>query len=285
MGDTHVSTVEKPIENSEERRRHPRYIKRLPVKFFIDNECLTSLSSDLSESGLFLRTNRGTNINCIVSIQLFLPSNAVSCIKGIVRRTVRTPFSAMKNGMGIEIIEKDEAYGHFIKSIRGGPIDKNTLPAPPVVPCAVSEISDDELKNTVSEERRQHKRINIELRGMSGKMAFTSYLNIIDISTGGISFEADRRLNMGRSYTLSIILDGQTITVKGTVIWSIIKKSKKDDRGNVIPVYKAGMKFSDESKEQVREFIALIEIALKEQRKGPSPQKPYNDPSQRFRKN
>ena len=280
MGEPHVMTVEKSIANSEERRRHPRFIKRLPVKFFIDNECLTSLSSDLSESGLFLRTNRGTNVNCVVSMQLFLPSNAVSYLKGIVRRTVRTPFSAMKNGMGIEIIEKDEAYGHFIKSIRGGPIDKNALPALPVSPCAVSEIPDDQPKKTAAEERRKHKRINIELRGMSGKMAFTSYLNIIDISAGGISFEADRRLNMGRSYTLSIIHDKKTINVKGTVIWSIIRKCKNDDKGNVIPVYKAGMKFSDESGDQIREFIPLIEIALKEQREGA----PHKDPSQRFRK-
>ncbi len=138
-----MTTVEKFTENSEERRRHPRFIKRLPVKFFIDNECLTSLSSDLSESGLFLRTNRGTNVNCVVSMQLFLPSNTVSHLKGVVRRTVRTPFSAMKNGMGIEITEKDEAYGHFMKSIRGGPVDKNALPSLPVAPCAVSEIPDD----------------------------------------------------------------------------------------------------------------------------------------------
>jgi hypothetical protein len=281
MEDPNVMTVEKSIANSEERRLHPRFIKRLPVKFFIDNECLTSLSSDLSESGLFLRTNRGTNVNCVVSMQLFLPSNTVSYLKGVVRRTVRTPFSAMKNGMGIEIIEKDEAYGHFIKSIRGCSIDKNAISALPESPCPVSEIPDDQPKKKAAEERRQHKRINIELRGMSGKMAFTSYLNIIDISAGGISFEADRRLNMGRSYTLSIVHDKKTINVKGTVIWSIIRKSKNDDRGNVIPVYKAGMKFSDESRDQIREFIPLIEIALKEQREGA----PHKDPSQRFRKN
>jgi hypothetical protein len=90
---------------------------------------------------------------------------------------------------------------------------------------------------------------------------------------------------MGRSYTLSIIYDKQTIHIKGIVVWSIIRKSKKDDRGNVIPVYKAGMKFSDESQEQIQEFIPLIEIAMKEQREGSLPQKPGSDPSQRFRKN
>jgi hypothetical protein len=217
-------------------------------------------------------------------MQLFLPSNTVSHLKGVVRRTVRTPFSAMKNGMGIEITEKDEAYGHFMKSIRGGPVDKNALPSLPVAPCAVSEIPDDKPMHSVAEERRKHRRSNIELRGMSGKMAFTNYLNVIDISTGGISFEADRRLNIGRAYTLSIIYDKQTIHIKGTIVWSIIRKSKKDDRGNVVPVYKAGMKFSDESREQIQEFIPLIEIAMKEQREGPLPQKQASGPSQRFRK-
>jgi hypothetical protein len=171
--------------------------------------------------------------------------------------------------MGIEIIEKDEAYGHFMKSIRGGPIDKGALPSLPVSPCAISEIPDEEQAHTDTKERRQHKRLNIELRGMSGNMAFTNYFKVIDISTGGISFEADRRLNMGRSYTLSIIYDKQTIHIKGTVIWSIIRKSKKDDRGNVIPVYKAGMKFSDESREQIQELIPLIEVALKEKHERP----------------
>ena len=281
-----MTITEKLTGNNEERRRHPRIIKRLPVKFFVDRECLTSLSSDLSESGLFLRTNRGTNVDCLIDIQLLLPSNQVSCLKGIVKRTVRTPFSSMKNGMGIEIIQKDAAYAHYIKTIHGDSTEKTALPELPLGNPTFPEVPDEgPAQKTAAEERRQHKRLDIELRGMSGKMAFTSYLNVIDISAGGIAFEADRRLNIGRSYTLSIIHDKQTINVKGTVIWSIIRKSKKDDRGNVIPVYKAGMQFSDESGEQIRKFIPLIEMAIKARRKGPMPQKPYNDPSQGLKKN
>jgi hypothetical protein len=75
MKEHHVTTIQKAAGTNEEKRRHPRFIKRLPVKFFVDHECLNSLASDLSENGLFLRTNRGTNINCIINIQLFLPSN------------------------------------------------------------------------------------------------------------------------------------------------------------------------------------------------------------------
>jgi hypothetical protein len=95
-------------------------------------------------------------------MQLFLPSNTVSHLKGVVRRTVRTPFSAMKNGMGIDY--KRRAYGHFITN--SWRIDKSALSSIGK-PC-VSEISDDKPK-AVAEERRQHKRINIELKGMSGR--------------------------------------------------------------------------------------------------------------------
>jgi len=278
MGEPHMATFETPIENGQEKRRHPRIIKRLPVKFFVDHECLSSLSSDLSESGLFLRTNRGASVDCIIDIQLFLPSNKVSCLKGVVKRTVRTPFSSMKNGMGIEIIQKDEAYAHFIKTLYGDLIKKSARPEFPSGNGTSSEVPDeDPAPKTAAEEKRQHKRLNIELRGMSGKMAFTSYVNIIDISTGGIAFEADRRLNMGRQYTLSILHDKQVIQVKGTVVWSIIRKCEKDDGGNVIPVYKAGMKFSDESRETIQKLIPVIEMSIQEQREKPS-SKPQRAP-------
>jgi hypothetical protein len=48
-----------------------------------------------------------------------MPDNSVSLLKGIVRRTTRTPIPSMKNGMGIEIIEKDGIFIDFLKSING----------------------------------------------------------------------------------------------------------------------------------------------------------------------
>jgi Tfp pilus assembly protein PilZ len=261
MGEPYMTTVEKTVESGFERRKYPRFIKRLPVRFLIDSECLTSVSSDLSESGLFLRTNRGTNVNSIINIQLLLPSNRVSHLKGIVRRTVRTPFSSMKNGMGIEILEKDEAYTHFIQSmnIYSGSPEKSTLPDLPLPASVCPEILHEGTPAPVRGERRLHRRIHIELRGMNGKMAFASYVNVTDISTGGISFEADRRLNIGREYTLSIGHADQAMQIKGTVVWSMIKTCREDERGNTVPVYKAGMQFTDESREHIRELVLLLE--------------------------
>lgn len=101
------------------KRRHQRFIKRLATKFIINNESFTGISSDFSEGGLFIRTNRGCSANHPIEIKIFMPDNSVSSLKGIVRRTTRTPIPSMKNGMGIEIIEKDGVFIDFLKSING----------------------------------------------------------------------------------------------------------------------------------------------------------------------
>jgi hypothetical protein len=82
-----------------DKRKYPRFIKRLTAKFSIDDKKrFTGILSDLSESGLFIRTNRGLAVDSPVDIELLLPNNKVSFLKGIVRRTLRTPISSMKNG-------------------------------------------------------------------------------------------------------------------------------------------------------------------------------------------
>lgn len=61
-------------------------------------------------NGLFIRTNRGFAPGTIIDVQLMISENTVSILKGIVRRTVKSPILTAKNGMGVELIEKDDAY-------------------------------------------------------------------------------------------------------------------------------------------------------------------------------
>jgi hypothetical protein len=74
------------------------------------------ISSNLSESGLFIRTNRGFAPDTIIDIELVMPDGKTSSLKGLVRRAIKTPMSTLKNGMGVELIEKDAAYINFLKS-------------------------------------------------------------------------------------------------------------------------------------------------------------------------
>jgi hypothetical protein len=96
-------------------QRHPRFTKRLEARFRSGVMSFAGISSNLSESGLFIRTNRGFAPDTIIDIELVMPDGKTSSLKGLVRRTIKTPLSS-KSGMGVELIEKDAAYINFLKS-------------------------------------------------------------------------------------------------------------------------------------------------------------------------
>lgn len=99
------------------RRQCQRYTKRLETTFSSGNLSFRGISSDLSAGGLFIRTQHGFVPNTIVDIEVYLPNNKVSKLKGIVRRSIKTTMPGVKNGMGIELIERDTNYLDFIKTI------------------------------------------------------------------------------------------------------------------------------------------------------------------------
>lgn len=108
------------------------------------------------------------------------------------------------------------------------------------------------------QERRRHKRFSTEKLDINSKMVLASYVKILDISLGGVSFKADRRLNVGREYTLKIAGKNREITVKGIIVRSSLIESEKDAKGNVIPIYIAGMQFTDITEEKLKEIESFI---------------------------
>jgi hypothetical protein len=99
------------------KRKHPRFTKRLETRFIADGKSFFGITSNLSETGLFIRTKRGFAPDSILDITLVMPDGNISSIKGIVKRTVKGPLS-IKNGMGIELIKKDAMYMRYVQSFR-----------------------------------------------------------------------------------------------------------------------------------------------------------------------
>ena len=100
-----------------DRREHTRFVKRLKTKFYMDEVSFTGISSNISKSGLFIRTSKGFSPDTIINIEMVMPDNTISNLKGIVTRTIKTPFTSMKNGMGVKLLEKDVIFMDFIKSL------------------------------------------------------------------------------------------------------------------------------------------------------------------------
>jgi hypothetical protein len=98
------------------KRKQQRFTKRLETKFSADGENFIGITSNLSENGLFIRTKKGLPPDSVVDIELIMPDGKVSRLQGIVMRTAKGPL-LVKNGMGISLLEKDEIYISYLKSL------------------------------------------------------------------------------------------------------------------------------------------------------------------------
>lgn len=102
-----------------EKRKHKRFTKRLETRFSSGGMSFSGVSSNLSERGMFIRTKRSFAPGIAIDIELVMPDGKKSFLKGIVIWTIKTPVSTSKNGMGVELIEKDAKYMDFLKAIKG----------------------------------------------------------------------------------------------------------------------------------------------------------------------
>jgi len=114
------------------------------------------------------------------------------------------------------------------------------------------------------DEKRRYKRFSVDIMEINGKMVLASYVKILDISIGGVSFKANRRLNMGSEYSLKMENKRRELTVKGIIVRSTLSESIEDSRGNIVPVYSVGMQFTDTSEEKIKEIEAFILNNMKE---------------------
>jgi c-di-GMP-binding flagellar brake protein YcgR len=114
-------------------------------------------------------------------------------------------------------------------------------------------------------EQRRYKRYRVDLHEINGKLSLVEKVEILDISQGGVSLKADRRLNFGKEVTLKLGDRLETIDVKGTVVRSEVSGMKPGPGGENILVYSVALMFKQGQEETVAEFIRSLEQIRKEQ--------------------
>jgi PilZ domain-containing protein len=106
---------------------------------------------------------------------------------------------------------------------------------------------------------RRYKRFKLDLFDLSSKMSLIGEVKIIDISFGGVAVKADRKLNIGKEYLLTMASEGKTIKVNGIVVRSELSGIEERADGGKVTIYSAGILFKDESAGKVEEFLDSIE--------------------------
>jgi Tfp pilus assembly protein PilZ len=101
-----------------DKRKSKRLSMKLHTKLSDDSFVSWGLLSDISENGLFIKSNRDFTMGDAIDIEVFMPDNNNALLKGVIRRKIELPDSHRKYGLGIEVIEKDMVYRHFLRSLK-----------------------------------------------------------------------------------------------------------------------------------------------------------------------
>ena len=109
------------------------------------------------------------------------------------------------------------------------------------------------------QEKRRYERFSVGDDELNSSMALADHVQVLDISEDGLSLKADLRLNIGRQYTLTIKTERGVSTAKGIIVWSSLIENKEDAKGNIVPIYKAGLQFTNISREAINEIIGSLQ--------------------------
>jgi len=231
-----------------EKRKQPRFNKSLVAQVVANDIRLFVMTSDLSKNGLFIRSKRCFAPDTIVDMEIATSDSIVSLLKGVVRRTADA-FGSMNNGMGVEIVEKDAAYLHFMKSLIGETVE-NAVEEPALSCSQISASSTDQGANKdlghKKRDKRQWQRYIVDDGEIAVMVGSSDEAKVVDISTGGIAFKTEKRLDDDKQYVIKLNGKDSVLTLHGAVKWvSLNEYTKLCSQNKIIPKYTIGMEFTD----------------------------------------
>jgi hypothetical protein len=250
-----------------ERRNNLRIKKNLVSQIIADNTNLFAITGNFSANGLFLRSNRCLPVDSLVTIQVVLPDNSVSSLKGIVRRTINnSAFS--NNGIGIEIIGKDSNYTRYFQSILGETeANDEEIPVSLTAETTLASIQKEKEGLRNPKEKRQSPRYILDEKEIAVMIGSSDEVKVVDISTGGISFKTLERLDHDKQYAIQLNNNNRVLTLQGALKWISLNEYKKLGPSSkhipifhkeLLPIYTVGLQFTNllgHTLDEVMQFV------------------------------
>jgi hypothetical protein len=106
-------------------------------------------------------------------------------------------------------------------------------------------------------ENRRHPRYIVE--DIQGNVLYTSDIEVLNISVDGAAIETARRLEVNREYSFRINYKDISLNLKGSVVWALLTSRSKKDTQFSVPIYRAGIKFTDVLSEKAEALLKFIE--------------------------
>jgi hypothetical protein len=107
-------------------------------------------------------------------------------------------------------------------------------------------------------EKRRQKRFSVDFMDIRGNILFSTDVQLLNISHGGVSFSINKNLNVGGMYVLRLESKDKTLYLRGTIVWAKVNEMHQE-HDNIIPNCTVGMKFTKVRAHQQRGIQSLIQ--------------------------
>jgi hypothetical protein len=105
-------------------------------------------------------------------------------------------------------------------------------------------------------DRRNRPRHGLE--NVHGNVLFSNTCKVLDLSGTGVAVETEVVLKPGRSYAVKIDYDDRRIALDGTVAWCRLRGTRKNDEGESVPYYAAGIELQSDLTDKAEEILPML---------------------------
>lgn len=107
------------------------------------------------------------------------------------------------------------------------------------------------------QERRLRRRHGLD--DVRGSVLFSYECRILNLSERGLAVQTTAALAPGRSYSLKVQHEGRQIPLAGTVAWCRLQGTERNEKGESVAVYTAGIELEGGLAGRAAEILPLLE--------------------------
>ena len=108
-----------------------------------------------------------------------------------------------------------------------------------------------------SQDSRRHTRYDVD--DVEGTLAVSTEARILNMSLTGLAVETTSLLRLGGRYVLRLPHREGELRLDTTVEWCHLVGTRRDDHGDSVPIYQAGLDFRESLDDRARDILAFLQ--------------------------
>ena len=98
-----------------------------------------------------------------------------------------------------------------------------------------------------------------DVEGVDGSFLFSADVDVQNLSVAGMAVETSERLAVGRPYMFNLRIGNDSVRLRGRIAWCVLGRGRRNETGELSPVYHAGVKFENMLSAHAQELVNLLE--------------------------